>query len=150
MQKEKILLKVHRSRKLYLIFYLLILASFFCLGYSFYKQKLIDEQFLLIFLGILFLVIFITEIHRIRDWWAITDNSFIESQGIFSKTIREINFQSIADIALDQSFLKRLLDYGTVELRKLMEERSIIIPNINRPERFINILRDAIIKENKK
>lgn len=150
MQKEKILLKVYRSRKLYLTYYLLILAILGYVGYSYYNGEPISQNFFIASVVIIILIIKITEVHRIRDWWAITDNSFIESKSILNKNVREIDFHSIADIALDQPFFKRLFGYGTIEIRKFMEEKSIIISNINSPERFINILRDAINGGNKR
>lgn len=149
MQKERILLKVHRSRKLYFLLYILILVVLSYIGYSYYIDNPISKNLLIISLVLILVIIKITEIHRIRDWWAITDNSFLESRGILNKNTREINFQSIADISLTQPFFKRLLNYGSVEIRKFMEEKSIITPNINKPEKFINILRDAIVKETK-
>lgn len=149
MQKEKILLKIYRSRKIYLFFYLLILILLSYIGYSYYTGNPISRKFLILSLIFIILIIKLTEIHHLRDWWAITDSSFIESKSILNKNIREIDFQSIADISLNQPFFKRLLNYGSVEIRKFMEEKSIIISNINRPEKFINILRNAITRGTK-
>jgi uncharacterized membrane protein YdbT with pleckstrin-like domain len=149
MLKEKILLKVHRSRKPYMIYYVMILALLGYIGYSYYMNNPVSNKFLIISFISILLIIKLTEIHRIRDWWAITEGSFIESKSILNRNIREIDFHTIADISLDQPLFKRIFNYGTVEIRKLIEEKSIVIPNINKPEKFINILRDAIMRDTK-
>ena len=144
MKKEQILLKVWRSRKSYLFYYFLIFLILGGLGYFYYLKIEISTTTLIISLVAVLLIIKIIEIHRIRNWWAITESSFVESKGILNKNIRELDFASISDIDLNQGFYKRLLGYGTINVRRFLNETSIVINNINRPERFLNILQDAI------
>lgn len=148
MEKDKVLVKIYRSRKTYIPIYILILLviSYFIYYYIFISQEVDNKLLIYLIVGIV-VTIKITEIHRIRDWWAVTESSFIESKGILSKSIREIDFHTIADISLNQSLIKRFLHYGNVEIRKFLNETSIIIPGINHPERFINFLRRTIRKE---
>ncbi len=147
MQKPKILLKIYRSRKPHIPLYLIAVLIMGYLLYSLYIGKpLSPEVTLLSIIGVIILIKYI-EISRIRDWWAITENSFIESKSILNKNVKEIDFLSIADISLDQPLHKRLLNYGTVEIQKLPSDTTIVIPNINSPEKFINILRDAIVRK---
>lgn len=80
------------------------------------------------------------EIHRIKDWWAVTENSIVQSTGIFNKNVREVDFSSISDIDLDKSFFKRFLNYGHINVRLFLNETSIKIENINRPEEFMEEL----------
>ncbi|MCR4327830.1 MAG: PH domain-containing protein [Nanoarchaeota archaeon] len=144
MKKEQILLKVWTSRKAYLFYYFLILLLIGVLGYFYFKGiELSTNLWIIAIVLILFLIKFI-EIHRIRNWWAITDMALIESKGIVNKNIREIDFTSISDIDLDQWLYKRILGYGTINIRRFMNEASISVKNINNPERFLNIVQDAI------
>ena len=96
------------------------------------------------------IVIKVVEVNIIRDWWAITDSTFIESKSILDKNVREIDFNAIADIDLDQPLFKRILGYGTVNIRKFLNEKTIIVEDINEPDKFINILQEAIQKRKAK
>ena len=44
------------------------------------------------------LLIKITEIHRIRDWWGVTNSELIQSLGLLNKNVREVDFSSISDL----------------------------------------------------
>jgi membrane protein YdbS with pleckstrin-like domain len=140
MQKTRYLIKVRKSRKSYFIIYLMIIAIISLLVYL-YQNNHPPSKFSLI-IAILFIIlsIKITEIHRFRDWWAITNNSLIQSTGIFNKNVREIDFSSISDLDLDQSFFKRILNYGNVNVRLFLNETSIKIVDINKPSEFIEDL----------
>ncbi|MDP3966186.1 MAG: PH domain-containing protein [archaeon] len=144
MRKEEIHLKVRRSRKSYFPYYLVAIIIIGIL-LSFYFMKIeIPAALLIAALILVALIIKFIEIHRMRNWWAITDSSFIESRGILNKNIREIDFDSISDIDLNQTFHKRVLGYGTVNIRRFLNETIISINNINNPERFVNVIQDAI------
>lgn len=146
MKKEKLIMKVYRSRKSYFLYYLLILLTLFVVSYLYYKgYEFTPLKLILIGAFVLILIKFI-EIHRIRDWWGITEDSFIESKSILNKNVREIEFNSISDIDLDQPLYKRLLGYGTINLRKILNEASITIKDINNPEEFIEVIQEAIKK----
>ena len=150
MRKEKILLKVFRSRKSYFPYYFLIVAIVAFLGYNHYYLGEISSRVLIASVIAIVVLIKLIEVGRIRNWWAITDCSLIESKSILNKNVREIDFQSIADIDLDQPFYKRIGGYGTINIRKFLNEKSITIRDINNPEKFINLLHDAIRKEKDK
>jgi hypothetical protein len=140
MQKRRYLIKVKRSRKTYLLIYLMILAIIFSLSYLYYNGKT-PAQIALIISGLFILFsIKLTELHRFKDWWAITDSSLVQSTGIFNKNIREIGFSSISDLDLDQLFFKRLLNYGDINVRLFLNETSIKIVGINKPRGFIEEL----------
>ena len=68
----------------------------------------------------------------------------IQSTGIFNKNVREIDFSSISDLDLDQSFFKRFLNYGNVNVRLFLNETSIKIHDISNPEEFIETLQRLI------
>lgn len=150
MKKREYLIKVRRSRKTYLLIYLMILSIIFLLGYIYYNGET-PARIALIISGLFVLFAFkFTELHRFKDWWAITATSLIQSTGIFNKNVREIDFSSISDLDLDQSFFKRLLNYGNVNVRLFLNETSIKIVDINKPGEFIEELQRIISMTRKK
>jgi membrane protein YdbS with pleckstrin-like domain len=144
MQKRKYLLKVRRSRKTYFLLYLMIVLIISLIGYLYYEGYSISSFALIISFLFIFLIIKFTELHRFKDWWAITPTSIIQSTGIFNKNVRDIDFSSISDLDLDQSFFKRILNYGNVNVRLFLNETSIKIIDINKPEEFIEELQRII------
>jgi membrane protein YdbS with pleckstrin-like domain len=146
MKKRKYLIKVRKSRKSFFILYLMM---FFVLGFLAYLWLNGNgpEKIALIS-GIIFIILLIKyiEISVWKDWWAITENSLIQSTGILDKNVREIDFSSISDLDLDQAFFKRVLNYGNVNVRLFINETSIKIININKPRQFIDELQRLISK----
>jgi membrane protein YdbS with pleckstrin-like domain len=144
MQKGKYLLRVRRSRKSYLGLYFMVILVIGLIGYLYYNNYSLSSFALIISFIFIFSIIKFTEIHRFRDWWAITNSSIIQSTGIFNKNVREIDFSSISDLDLDQSFFKRILNYGNVNVRLFLNETSIKIIDINKPGEFIEELQRII------
>lgn len=144
MKRRKYIIKTKRSRKTYLLIYLLLLFFIGYLSYLYFSGVNLGKAIWIISILIILFVIKMTEIHRFRDWWGITENSFIESKGLFSKSIREIGFSSISDLDIYQPFFKRILGYGDVNLRLFINETSLCIKNINYPEDFADILQEKI------
>lgn len=144
MTKRKYLIKVKRSRKTYLVLYLMIIAIFGLLIYIKNKGYEINQIPLIIAIAFAFFVIKFTELHRFKDWWAVTDKSLIQSTGIFNKNVREVDFSSISDLDLDQPFFKRIINYGDVNVRLFLNETSIKIKDINRPMDFIEDLQEIM------
>lgn len=142
--KREYLIKVRRSRKTYFLIYLMILAIVFALGYLYYSGYSISKVALITAGIFVFTAFKFTELHRFKDWWAITNSSLVQSTGIFDKNVREMDFSSISDLDLDQPFFKRLLNYGDVNVRLFLNETSIKIININRPEKFIEELQKVM------
>jgi len=140
MQKRKYLIKVRRSRKTYFLIYLMDFILISLWGYLYYNGHALNRIALIISAIFIFFTIKLTELHRFKDWWAITSNSFIQSTGIFDKNVREVDFSSISDLDLDQPFFKRILNYGDINVRLFLNETSIKIKNINKPREFIEEL----------
>jgi uncharacterized membrane protein YdbT with pleckstrin-like domain len=146
MKKRTYLMKIRRSRKKYLLFYGMVFAILFLLVYLIFKNYLLNKLTLITAFAFILLVYSFTELHRIKDWWAITDSSLVQSLGIFSKNVREIDFSSISDLDLDQSLFKRILNYGNVNVRLFLNETSIKINDVNKPGEFIEKLQKIISK----
>ncbi len=150
MQKKKYLIKVRRSRRSFLILYLMIIAIITLLFYLYYTGN--NPSLFALIISIIFIKILInyTEIQRWKNWWAITNTSLIQSTGIFNKNVREIDFSSISDLDLDQSFFKRVLNYGNVNVRLFLNETSIKIIDISEPREFIEELQRIISMSGRK
>jgi len=144
MRKEQILLKVFKSRKSHIFYYLMIIVILGIVSFLYFSRGTVDLKILIASVVFIVFLLEFVEIDIVRNWWAITDSFLIESRSILNKNVREIEFHSIADIDLDQPLFKRILGYGTVNIRKFLNEKSITIEDIDRPEVFINILQDAI------
>jgi membrane protein YdbS with pleckstrin-like domain len=151
MKKEKFLLKVKRSRKAYLILYLMMLFIIFLIVFLYYQGYSLNKLALISAIIFIIFIIKFIEVHRFREWWAISSTSLIQSTGIFNKNVREIGFSSISDLDLDQPFFKRILSYGNVNVRLFLNETSIKIVDISKPEYFIEELQKLIsINQRKK
>lgn len=94
-------------------------------------------------------LVMIIEIHRYRDWWALTDSNFVESKSILNKNIREIDFSSISGLELDQPLYQRILNYGTVIVRMHLNGAPIFINNIKNPEEFLRKAQRMIFEKRK-
>jgi uncharacterized membrane protein YdbT with pleckstrin-like domain len=126
------------------------LAIIFLLIYlSIWKNYKPDKFVLIISCLFVLLSIKIPEYHRLRDWWAITDTSLVQSLGLFSNNIRQVDFSSISDLDLDQPLVKRILNYGNIHVRLFLNETSITIKDINNPSKFIEELQEIISKYRK-
>ncbi len=148
--KSRYLIKVRRSRKTYFLLYTMILAVFGIIFYLMYRGYPIKLNTWMIAGGFSIILIIFSEIHRIRDWWAVTEHSFVQSKGLLSKNIREVDFSSISDLDLDQHFFKRIINYGNVNVRLFLNETNICIKDIDRPEDFIKDLQSIISEKRTK
>lgn len=144
MGKKKFLVKARRSRKTYLPIYILFLVGAGLLLYLNNTRGPLGSEITIAFLLAVFFGIKFAEFHRFRDWWGITENSFVESTGIFNKNVREVDFSSISDLDVSQPFLKRILGFGDVNIRLFINETSIHVKNINFPSDFADFLQEKI------
>lgn len=149
MAKRKYLMKVRKSRRSFLGIYLMVLIVIFFMGYINYIGIKPSTTAWVVSIAFIYFSVKYIEYTRIKDWWAITERSIVQSQGLFNKNIREIDFSSISDLDLEQAFFKRILNYGNVNVRLFLNETSIKIINITRPERFIEKLQ-SLINENRR
>lgn len=146
-KKRNYLLKVRRSRKSYSLMYFSALIIIGIMIYLLLKGYSLNWQIILAGILVVFFIVKFAEVHRLKDWWAISDSSVVQSLGIFSKNIRSVDFSSISDLDLTQSIHKRILNYGDVNLRLFLNETSLCVNNINNPEGFINFLEDTMSKK---
>lgn len=134
---KRYLTKVYRSRATYFPIYLMITIIILVLGYLYYIRNNPSTIALIISGIFIFLAILISEVHRIREWWAITNSSLVHSVSIMNKNVREVDFASISDLDLDQPLTKRIFGHGDVNVRLFLNETSIKIKDIHNPVGFI-------------
>jgi hypothetical protein len=149
MQGKKILFKVRRSRRSYLLVYLIALGFFMILIYLANTGLTMSPLTWIIALFLILSLIKYAEIHRIKDWWGITDSALIQSLGLLNKNIRHVGFTSISDMDINKPIHKRVLNYGDVNVRLFLSDTSINIKNISNPDRFVESFH-IIISEHKK
>lgn len=148
MSRGNYLIKVRRSRKSYIGIYLMILIVIGTMIYLYQTRGVFSKYALFIALVFILFLVKATELHRIKDWWGITNSSIVQSTGLLSKNLREVDFNSISDLDLSQSLFKRILNYGDVNVRLFLNETSFTVKDINSPEDFIKQLQ-KIISERK-
>jgi membrane protein YdbS with pleckstrin-like domain len=78
---------------------------------------------------------------RIRahvDEYVVTNRRIIRRVGLFSREIQQAPLEKIQDITIEQGFLGRLLDYGTVIVETASEKGMLVFPAIASPEGIRN------------
>ena len=117
----------------------------------YFKKNGLDIPKLTLIISLVFIFILIksVEIHRIKDWWGVTDSALIQSLGLLDKNVREVGFSSISDMDVCKPLFKRFLNYGDVNVRLFLNETSIKIKDINNPEQFVENFQ-RIISQNRK
>ena len=117
----------------------------------YFKKSGLTIPTLTLIISIIFIILIIKviEIHRMKDWWAITNSALIQSLGLLNKNVREVGFSSISDMDIDKPFFKRFLNYGDVNVRLFLNETSINIKNISNPDQFVEDFQ-IIISQNRK
>ena len=80
---------------------------------------------------------------RIRtsaDEFVVTNRRVIRKVGLVSREIEQAPLDKIQDITVDQSWVGRLLGFGTVTLETASERGTLIFPNVAQPEGMRNAL----------
>ena len=94
-------------------------------------------------LALLLLAIATLLVRRLRvaaDVFVVTNHRVIRKVGLLAREIQQAPLDKIQDITIEQGWMARLLDYGTVILETAAERGSLVFPLIAQPERFRNHL----------
>jgi uncharacterized membrane protein YdbT with pleckstrin-like domain len=150
MPKRVFQVKVKASRNSYFLVYLMILSIIGAIIYLMTQGIQIEKWILISSVVFILFLIKIIEIHRHRDWWALTDTVLYESKSILNKNIREIDYSAIASLELDQPLYKRFLNYGTVIVRMRLNGAPVYINNIKSPEDFLRRDQKIIFEKRRK
>lgn len=101
----------------------------------------------LTFFGFLLAIAFLAEepaIEQLIRHYIITNHEVIKVEGIFTKKKVTIPYGSVADILLHKSFLGRIFNYGTVQVKGFKEGDDIRMKGLRNPEIVHNILKNKI------
>ena len=77
------------------------------------------------------------------DVWILTDQRIIniEQEGLFSRTISELNIARVQDVTSEvQGHLQTLLDYGNVYVQTAGEQQRFIFENVPHPEEISRLV----------
>lgn len=140
---EKIL-HVSNSRKVYVFIYLMMIIVAGLIVYIKVMDLPLNKNAFIGAVSFIVLGILITELHRKRISYEITLLYLIHNKGILSKKSKKILLESIVDIDLNQKLWQRLLGYGNVEVHAASGANIIKVKNINKPEKFVDILEKQV------
>ena len=140
---EKIL-RVHNSRKAYVFIYLMMIIVAGLIIYIKVMNLPLNKGALIGAVSFIGLGILFTEIHRKRISYEITPIYLIHNKGILSRKSKKILLESIVDIDLNQKLWQRLLGYGNIDVHAASGANIIKLKNINKPERFVDILEEQV------
>jgi len=146
---EKSLVKVRRSRKVYLPIYLMVIAIIILIIYM-KINSLYMNKYVLITAGVFILIsIKGTELHRLLSYYQITSHYIVYSKGLITKNVQRIFLPTITDIVLKQNVWQRVLNYGTLDIHRFTEGAIIEVKHINDPTYFLELLENKL-NESKK
>lgn len=148
MSKKKedsdLIMRIRRSRRKYAFFYLMTfilissILSLFFLGYPVNKIAVICTA-IFILIGIK-----IIEIARYRDYFEITNNYVIYSNGIFFTDKKRVLLKTLSDVVLLESPWQRFFKYGTIQLYRYGTQPVIILDDIPNPRKISRIIKERL------
>lgn len=134
------ILKARNSRKIYILFYLMIAIILIAIVYIKVSGRPLNNNALKLSLAFIIAVIIATEIHRIGNYYEINENSIIHKSGYFSTISKRLEFNAISDSHINQNLWQRLLNYGNIEIHMFARENNLIIKNLDNPFKFVEFL----------
>ena len=99
----------------------------------------------LIVLGIVVIGIVIFISMMVRKWTTeigVTSHRFVEKKGLFSLKTNEIALPNIEGVKVNQTFLGRIFNYGTVRIEGTGVD-AVVTPNIADPVGFVRAIQTA-------
>jgi hypothetical protein len=145
-KKSENILKTHPSRKIYLPLYGMGLIILIIIGMIKLDGGEISSLALISSIIFILLIIKGTEIHRIYHTYIIKRDALIYINGIFNRTVQDLDLIAISDFYIKQTPLQLMLNYGDIGLKMFSRQNVVIIKNINRPTYFEKQLRNAMNK----
>lgn len=112
---EEAIHKLKPSRVAFLKNYLLSALLIIFIAYLLLVSFPLTQMGLLASAALIFIFILHPEIERLRVTYVVTSSQVITEEGIVSRKRRSIFFNNV-DVSVHQSFLERLLQYGTVSV----------------------------------
>lgn len=145
---KNILMNLRRSRKAFIPEYL---CSFILLGILAgirLKHISVNNYFQLFVLGVAVMAITFPEISRQLIRYTIRPDKLTISKGIIKKSQKNVHYRPLGfvpDISLKQTWMQRLLNYGTVFVEgQGSGEKSLEIKDIDNPQHVLKTIEDLI------
>jgi len=141
---HKKILRIRRSRKKYILFYILSFVSLGMVTQLYFLGNNIPMIGVVV-LGLAIIIgIKLTEINRLSHLYEINQLALVHTKGIFSRHSRRIHLGSISDVIIKQGVFQRLFDYGDVHIRLFSPESTNVFKSISNPHEFARILETAM------
>jgi membrane protein YdbS with pleckstrin-like domain len=153
-EDEKILYQCRVSRlaflREYIVVFFVVLVSitslFTTVVSRIEKYDALASVTIVLFYAFLMLsIIFLARVEY-KIWskiYALTNKRIIVSQGIFSEKFESTTYDKITDIGLDQSFLDKIVDIGTISIDTVgTDEIEITFENVRKPIIIKNKIND--------
>lgn len=80
-------------------------------------------------------------------YYIIFPNAVVEKKGVFKKFEKSYACNRIESVTLDQSFIGRMLEFGTVGMYDFFLKKTIYITNIDKPQEIAEILKDIYVTQ---
>lgn len=143
---ERSILKVRTSRKVYLLFYLMV-AALWIIIFHLHRSGTPPGKTAIIF-AIIFTLIVIksTELHRLSIFYEITSGDLVDAKGIFNRRSKRTDYFAVSDIDVMQNLWQRLLNFGDVNVHLYSTENLVSVKNINKPYKFARALSNTMDK----
>lgn len=140
---EERALKYKTSRISYISNYFLsiLLVLFFFFLISYLRSEWISIAAFIFFLIILFLITEPEWEKAVRKY-EITNNEVVKIEGIITKKIINIPYQSIADVKVFKGVIGRIFNFGNVEIKGI--KNDIVMKGVREPEIIGKIIENKI------
>jgi len=143
---ERVLVKLRKSRKVFFVEYVCAIILIVLLGGLYSKGITMPSWMFRIVVVIIAGIILFAEISRIYTRYIITPTKVVIISGLFNETRKNIYFHPlgfVADLNLGQSFVQRILDYGTISLSG-SQGYDFVMEDVNSPHEVLKMLEDLI------
>ena len=150
---EKIIKNARLSRRGFLFQYAIIISA---LVLAFYSRSLLEKGRVLglfsnIFLIVALFLLAYAEIKIRYKRLIISNKRAVLEEGIFKKHSTTIRYTTITEIISRQSFMQRLLLYGTLSIKTAggTKEHELTIEKIGNPQKIKRIMDHFMLAEHK-
>jgi uncharacterized membrane protein YdbT with pleckstrin-like domain len=92
---------------------------------------------------IVIISMFIDIVRWSRDSFYVTSRRVIQVSGVFNKKVLDSSLSKINDVILNQSWMGRIFNYGTIKILTATEEVVNLLDRINNPMGFKRAMLDA-------
>lgn len=78
----------------------------------------------------------------VRDYYELSPGMIIYKTGLFKRHSSSFKLNNITALEVDQSFLGRMFNYGTVELQNPFMSNHFFLTNVPNPKKCLRLIRE--------